>query len=61
MEKVLSTKGHNWGIANLTKDKLELNDKSGKDCHFTLNYADIQTSNAAKENEVQIELEEQKR
>ncbi len=60
--KVISTKGHNWGYYNLKDDALEVShDLEGKQQAFNLKYSQIALSNAAKENEVQIELADEQR
>ena len=61
-EKQMSTKGWNWGWYHLRKDQLELShDPEGTKKAFTLKYKDIALSNAAKENEVQIEFQDEQR
>lgn len=53
--KVVSTKGWNWGYYDLEKDNIAFN-VNGQQC-FLINYKDIALSTATGKNEVAFEFQ----
>lgn len=53
-DKVVSTKGWNWGYYDLEKENMAFN-VNGQKC-FIINYKDIALSNATGKNEVALEF-----